>query len=237
MSLLNFTRLPLLICCDAHHLPFLPNTFHFVFAYQTLHHFENPIPVVAECYRVLGKGGYLFFNEEPMDSRLRRFLRGNRTLGGSPTRLQRWSYRLHMEKLFWDDGAAERRAGITEARFGIDLWCQTLEPFSEIDVEINSHLRIHNDLKKRGVISWISGIIGGNVKGYALKAGGEPATGDFHQRLMCLDCGTNLPVNLDAQLPCEQCGRVYPFTDGILRMLPAELEVELYPQPSGISPS
>ena len=47
----------------------------FVFAYQALHHFAQPVPVIAECHRVLGQGGHLFFNEEPMDSPLRRMLR------------------------------------------------------------------------------------------------------------------------------------------------------------------
>jgi SAM-dependent methyltransferase len=95
---------PMLISCDAHHIPFLPNSFQFVFAYQTLHHFENPIPVLAECYRVLGKGGYLFFNEEPMDSRFRRFLRGKRILSHPPTRMQQLGHHLGVEKIFWDDG-------------------------------------------------------------------------------------------------------------------------------------
>ncbi|MBI5207166.1 MAG: class I SAM-dependent methyltransferase [Candidatus Firestonebacteria bacterium] len=89
LSLLNYKRKPMMICCDAHYLPFLSNTFQFIFAYQTLHHFENPIPVIDECYRVLGKGGYFYFNEEPMDSILRRLLRGNRMLSHPPTRLQR----------------------------------------------------------------------------------------------------------------------------------------------------
>jgi ubiquinone/menaquinone biosynthesis C-methylase UbiE len=94
LSLLNYERKPMLVCCDAHHLPFLPNSFQFVFAYQTLHHFENPVPVAAECYRVLGKGGHFFFNEEPMDSSFRRLLRGKRMLSHPPTRLQKLGYRL-----------------------------------------------------------------------------------------------------------------------------------------------
>ena len=68
LSMLDYDHSPLLICCDAHPIPFLQNSFQFVFAYQTLHHFGNPIPVLAECYRILGKGGHLFFNEEPIDS-------------------------------------------------------------------------------------------------------------------------------------------------------------------------
>ena len=45
----RYDHKPMLVCCDAHHLPFLQDSFKFVFAYRTLHHFENPVPVLAEC--------------------------------------------------------------------------------------------------------------------------------------------------------------------------------------------
>jgi hypothetical protein len=46
LSLLNYERMPLLICCDAHHLPFLSNTFMFITAFQMLHRFTDPAPVI-----------------------------------------------------------------------------------------------------------------------------------------------------------------------------------------------
>ncbi len=100
VSLLQFSKIPLLIACDAHSLPFLPDTFNFVFAYRTLHHFENPSPVIAECYRVLGKGGVLFFNEEPMDTPFRRLLRGKRIHASEPKLLERLGYRLGLQNIF-----------------------------------------------------------------------------------------------------------------------------------------
>jgi ubiquinone/menaquinone biosynthesis C-methylase UbiE len=50
LTLLGGDRLPLRICCDAQHLPFLPHTFQFAFACQMLHRFADPAPAVAECY-------------------------------------------------------------------------------------------------------------------------------------------------------------------------------------------
>jgi len=56
----------------AHCTPCLPNTSCLVFAFRTLHHFENHVLVLAECERVLARGGHFLFIEEPMDSALRR---------------------------------------------------------------------------------------------------------------------------------------------------------------------
>jgi SAM-dependent methyltransferase len=228
LSLLNYNRSPMLICCDAHHLPFLPNSFQFVFAYQTLHHFDNPVPVAAECYRVLGRGGYLFFNEEPMDSAFRRLLRGNRMLSHPPTKLQKLGYRLGVEKVFWDDGALERSLGITEARFDIDLWRKVLRPFVIVDIEVNRRLKFHSDLRSPFLNCFLSGFIGGNVRGLCQKVEGEAIVADFRERLMCLDCNSaQLSRMEDKQLVCGNCDRIYPLVDGVIRMLPKELEAGL----------
>ena len=231
LAMLDYDRTPMLISCDAHYIPFLPNSFRFVFAYQTLHHFENPIPVLAECYRVLGKGGYLFFNEEPMDSSFRRLLRGNRTLSHPPTTIQKLGYKLGVEKIFWDDGLIERSLGMTEARFDIDLWRKALQPFTIIDIEINRRLKIHSDLQKPALNSFLSSFVGGNVKGLCLKTEGEVVNDDLRKSLMCLDCQSAQLSGIDEkQLVCKNCNRTYPITDGIIRMLPKQLETELYAQ-------
>jgi SAM-dependent methyltransferase/uncharacterized protein YbaR (Trm112 family) len=233
LSMLNYDCSPLLICCDAHHLPFLPNTFLFVFAYQTLHHFDNPVPVLAECYRVLAKDGYLFFNEEPMGSTFRRLLSGKRLLSHPPTNIQKLGYWLGVEKVFWDDGALERSLGMTEARFDLDLWCKGLAPFTIIDIEVNRKLKIHSNLKKPVINSFLSSFIGGNVKGLCLKKEGEVMYGDFRERLMCLDCNSNQITTInDSQMLCKNCNRLYPIANGVLRMLPKQLEIELYPENS-----
>jgi SAM-dependent methyltransferase len=228
LTLLDYKIAPLLISCDAHYLPFLPNTFNFLFAYQTIHHFQNPTPVLAECYRVLAKNGHLFFNEEPMDSSFRRLLRGNRMLSHPYTSMQKVAQRLGVEKIFWDDGALERSLGMTEARFDLDLWRKALEPFTIIDLEINRKLQIHTKLEKQALNTLAAGFVGGNVRGLCLKREGEAVQNDIRERLICLDCkSTHLSPANDIEVECKNCHRKYPITAGVIRMLPKQLEDEL----------
>lgn len=228
LSLLGYNNLPVLICCDAQYLPFLPDTFQLIFVYEALHHFEDPAPVVSECYRVLGQGGFFYFNEEPMDSSLRRFLRGNRVLSHPPTRIQNIGYRLHVQKLFWDDGAHERSLGMNEARFDIDTWRSALLPFKEVKIEVNSHLKIQTNLYRPFLPTLLSSLVGGNVEGLCRKTAGKPAEGDFREKLMCLDCGTAGLIEQEECLYCQECSRSYPIIECMIRMLPKELEASLY---------
>ena len=230
LLILGYDNQPLRICCDAHHLPFLPNTFQFLFTYRTLHHFGNPIPAVAECFRVLGKGGHFFFNDEPMISPVIRFLRRGRLLSDPPTWLQRLAYRYRLQKVFWDDGALERSLGIIEARYDIDLWRRALSPFAIVDVEVSRRLKIHSNLESPALNAFLTGLIGGNVKGLCLKTGGQIASENIRERLMCLDCGYSSFSEMEqGWLHCGNCGREYPLRDGLIRMLPKTLEAELYP--------
>lgn len=230
LSVLDYAELPLLLCCDAHQLPFLPCSFAFVFAYRTLHHFSDPEPVVAECYRVLARGGHLFCNEEPLDTPLKRRLRGDRVLSRPPTRLQRIAIRLGVERFFWDDVAVERAAGITEARFLPATWRRALRPFADVDLEINRRLRVHTDLRRPGCRRWLAEAVGGNVKALCRKDEGKALAGSPSERLMCLRCGAalTLPAPNASALDCPACGRRYPLLNGVLCMLPEALEAALF---------
>ncbi len=53
----NKPRLPLRICADAYRLPFASGSVPFMFCYDTLHHFPDPVPVIKELFRVLSPGG------------------------------------------------------------------------------------------------------------------------------------------------------------------------------------
>ena len=228
--ILGYDHDPWRICCDAHHLPFLANTFLFIFAYRTLHHFGNPIPAVAECHRILGKGGHFFFNDEPMIGPIIRFTRGGRQLSDPPSRWQRWAYRYRLEKVFWDDGARERTLGIVEARYDLDLWRQTLAPFGKVEVKVSRRLKLRSNLEKPAFNVFLTRLVGGNVKGLCTKEDGETVSGDFRQRLMCLDCRSGgVSQRSDEAFGCPRCGREYPLTDGLIRMLPEGLESSLYP--------
>jgi SAM-dependent methyltransferase/uncharacterized protein YbaR (Trm112 family) len=230
LKLLDYNQSPLLICCDAHAIPFLPNTFQFVFAYQMLHHFGNPIPIVNEVSRILGKGGHFYFNQEPMDSSFRRFLRQDRWLSDPPTLLQKVGIRLGVDKIFWDKWSPEPELGIIEAKYDMDLWRATLQSLEIVDIEVNGRLKIHSDLRKPRFRAWLSGLVGGNITGLCIKKTGEPVTSNFRERLMCLDCNTpRLVMKSNENLRCDHCGRIYPNNDGVIRMLPQELEEQLFP--------
>lgn len=222
-TLLDFESGPLLICCDAHHIPFLPNTFAFVFAYQTLHHFDDLRPIIAECHRVLARHGHFFFDEEPVDSWVRRMARGNRMLSHPPTRAQALAMKIGVEKLFWDDGEHERSQGITEARFDIDEWREFLQPFKVESVVVNRKLKLRSDLYKPALTAFLSSLTGGNIRGLCRKDNGRPVTQPFRERLMCVDCQSDGLMMQETHIVCPNCDRHYPIEDGIVSMLPLEV--------------
>jgi len=224
LVLLGYEDGPMRICCDAHTLPFMEDTFEFVFCYQSLHHFPNPIPVVAECYRVLANGGHMFFSEEPMDSPVKRFLRGDRHLAHPMTSAQRIAHRLHVDRLFWDDSALELSLGMVEARFDIGLWREALQPFDEIGVEVSKKLKLRSDLYRPYLTAKLSGLWGGNVQGLCRKTTGNSVSGEYWQRLRCVDCMSSQLETEATFVRCKTCGRIYPVEDGVLRMLTIELE-------------
>lgn len=228
-QVLGAVDLPERICCDSHYLPFMDNTFAFVFAYRTLHHCANPVPVVRECQRVLGRGGHFFFNEEPLTSPLRRLLRGKRELCSPSTPAQSFARKLGLEKVFWDDGKLERSLGIQEERFERRLWLKALEPFEKADLTVNSKLRLQTDLRRPWLRAFLAGWVGGNVRGLCEKQSGEAPAAQWIDRMICLDCrNPGLITEIGEGLQCAHCGRRYPLVDGIIRMLPREIEASLY---------
>ena len=230
LTLLGGGRLPLRLCCDAQHLPFLPHTFRFAFACQMLHRFADPAPAIAECHRVLGLNGHFFFDEEPLDTATLHWLRGGRVFSAPPTGWQRLAVHLGLDRVFWEhlETASDRARGMTVARFDIGTWRRALSPFAEVSLEVNNHLRIHTDLRRCSPGAILAGLVGGNVRGLCRKTMGEPATGDPLGRLICLDCDSTQLRQGERELHCTSCHRAYPLTDGILRMLPIALERQLY---------
>jgi SAM-dependent methyltransferase len=228
LSLLGYKDMPLLIACDAQHLPFLSHTFRFVFCFQTLHHFDDPDRAVAECYRVLGRGGHFYFAEEPIGGPMRRLLRGNRVRSEPLTPIQRLGARLGVEEIFWRGGALEESLGITESYFDIGVWRHALRRFSKVSAVANRRLRIKTDLRRRTPGYLLASLTGGQVKGLCVKSEGQEASGSPRDRLVCLDCGTAGPSVRETEVLCAACGRSYPIESGILRMFPRELETKLY---------
>jgi SAM-dependent methyltransferase len=232
--LLGYERVPLLISCDAAHLPFLNDTFEFVFAYQMLHRFNDPSPVVAEAYRVLAAGGHFYFDEEPTTSGLRELLRQGRQLTEPPSPMQRIGRRLGLAHVFWDDGAEDRsRWGVQVMRFTLETWRHSLEPFlSQVDLEINGTLKLHTNLERGRVMTGLAGLVGGRTTGLCQKLTGTSPGGSPAERLMCVDCHSHMPVATpQLELRCPACDRLYPRFGTVFRLLPRDLEDEMYGRP------
>lgn len=65
------------------------------------------------------------------------------------------------------------------------------------------------------------------TRGLCIKDEGETPTGDFADRLLCLDCRNSRLKQTPEFVACNECNRRYPIVDGILVMFPEKLELHL----------
>jgi hypothetical protein len=109
------------------------------------------------------------------------------------------------------------------------VWRAALRVFGQARLVVNSRLKLAVDVQRAGLGSSLAALVGGNVRGLCTKTEGEAAAGDPRDRLMCLECeSSSLEGSGDTQLACRECGSSYPVSGGVVRMLPAALERELY---------
>lgn len=130
---LKLSRIPPAVCSDAYHLPFHSESFAFVFIYQTLHHFPDPLPILKEVKRVLKPEGVFFFNEEPIRQNY------NLRLWRRPTKLRWWEKPLKYFGLLHfisEIGKTETDAGILETSFDLNTWEEALNIFKNVEAEI-----------------------------------------------------------------------------------------------------
>lgn len=229
----DLARLPLRLCCDANRLPLRTASLPFVFCYQTLHHFPDPAPIVAELRRVLVPGGWLYFDEEPIRRLLRlRLYRAAPIYSTSAQRASRWRQKL-------DSFCAARVCN--EEAFGIvendDItlaqWRRALEGF---DGEVTLHTvhGIETDLfrPRRRVHRVLAHLFGGVIAGLVRKPGEpEPWVERIEQALVCPAClAQGSEVSLSPEWRCPSCGETYPERDGVRLLLPPEQRRALYPE-------
>jgi len=137
---LNMERIPFRVCCDAHNLPFVNGVFPFVFAWGTLHHFPDPVPVLREARRVLHPDGLFYFDEEPIRRRL-----------GVPlfrtdvppllTRAQKLLLKIGLLPYIATlGGKREVASGVHEGTFGIGELRSDLSVFNQCELTFNPQL-------------------------------------------------------------------------------------------------
>ena len=232
---LKLKKIPQRICADAYHLPFLDNSFEFVFCYQTLHHFPDPSPVAREIYRVLKPGGHFFVNEEPVSQRL------NLNLWRRPTKLRAWEKILKYTLVLpfvSTIGKTETNHGILEETFNIKTWEKSLDCFENAAVWLKPYpLESESKINKKRSTDWLKpdlltrsliNLSGGGIKILARKGGNLQSKSNF-QIERFLACPLCLET-LTKKLACSKCKTSYQSFKGIKLLLPKRLMVKLYPK-------
>lgn len=231
------------ICCDAYNLPFVSNSFPFVFIALSLHHFPDPAPVINEAIRVLTPTGYFFFDEEPIKQ-------------GINLNLWRRDYHLRwFEKilkytlvLIWLSriGRAEVDHGILEETFSLETWEKALSPFPKAEVYQSVFpFSWKTTIHKSGIQGWIIPnyfvrlglfLFGGGIGGLAqIKKRGRPATQpDLFKMLGCPTCRqkdtlTSLHRHKN-YLICSRCKIRYTQKNHVWMLLTPKMSRQLYGQ-------
>jgi SAM-dependent methyltransferase len=236
-------KVPLRVCCDANHLPFLSGSVPFVFCYETLHHFPEPKPIVEEIYRVLSPGGYFLFNEEPY----RRVLHVNLYNAGKiyanqpakPGRLRK--IRNILDVFFAKKTCNEVEHGIIENDdITIGTWKNALGLFEEKKVNLHSSTLVKNANSelfhpKSRYKFLLAYLLGGEISGVSRKAGELVRVADSVRDVLicpsCLEEGFEVKLNsLGNALTCTRCSKLYPIYDGVVFLFVPEKMEELYPE-------
>ena len=236
------TGSPIRICCDANNLPFRPNSVGFMFCYETLHHFPEPLAITREIYRALAPGGYFFFDEEPYKQILHLNLyRGNKAY--SKESLNRSTVRRAFDRFFCAGSCNEVEHGILENnQISLDSWKHALELFDERDVELcpaaGFPLRSKLFDPASHTTYLAAYLLGGNISGVCRKSGEEVGgIGSIYDALICPSCQqSGSAVQLQRKgvsFLCPQCLKIYPVVDDVLFLFEYEKFAQLYPEVFG----
>lgn len=228
-------HLPLSVCCDAYHLPFLSDSIPFVFSYAMLHHFPDPSPIVQEVCRVLRPGGCFFFADEPYRKVLHLPLYTLKRSTMPRNKVQRL-----MNYFLGEQAGNEEDHGIVEnRRIGIRVWRRALSPFYEKEVRIRSWIRnVESDLfrPEDRLRFYGASLMGGSLRGICRKAGNVSvkAAESIQEVLACPSClergRESRTAETGKKVQCVTCGRIFPIANGVLFLLSEQKMDALYPE-------
>jgi len=230
-------QLPLRICADLNHAPFKTGSIPFVFCYQTLHHFPDPAPIVAEVHRFIAPGGVFFFAEEPFKRGFHLSLYKTDKAFSTQHR-DRGVLRKALDHLFADLTCNEVEHGVIENDdIPLKVWRKTLAVFDRKDIRLVSINRIASDLDESVILPkrLFNSFWGGEITGTCYKAGKlEHSTGSILDALACPVClasgkESDLKCAPDAFI-CQECGVQHPVKDGVVFLMEPELRGRIYPE-------
>jgi ubiquinone/menaquinone biosynthesis C-methylase UbiE len=230
-------KLPMRICCDANVLPFASASIPFIFCYQTLHHFPNPIPIIEEIHRVLSLGGNFFFDEEPYRKVLHLSLYASRKIHSKES-LNANKLRKILDHFCAKESNNEIEYGITENdEISLMTWRNALNIFDEKEIIIQSvkHLTSSELFKPRNYAKYILAyLLGGTIFGTCRKTGiVDTRYKSIMGTLICPSCLVNRfespLVQKDTTFSCMRCKKDYPVIDGVVFLFTHEKFEELYP--------
>jgi SAM-dependent methyltransferase/uncharacterized protein YbaR (Trm112 family) len=232
------TKAPLRICCDAYNLPFMTKSLPFVFCYETLHHFPDPTPIVAEAHRVLLPGGFFLFDEEPYKKILHLDLYKGQKIY-SPQSLRRSMTRRILDRFFSAPVCNEVEHGVLENDdIPIARWKKALAPFDtrEVSLKPTVHASVESSLfGPRSYVKYLAAyLLGGTMSGICQKSSaGVGRQLSINEAIICPSCkqmGNEVPLNQnDSCFLCAKCSKAYPVVDDVVFLFAHDKLAELYP--------
>lgn len=240
-KLFEFKKVPKTVCADAENLPFKSSSFPFLFIYETLHHFPDPILVIKEAYRILNPGGILFIGAEPVKQGFQvKFWR-------RPTKLRFWEKILKYTLILpfiSHIGGTEVNHGILEEAFSLKTWEKALAVFNKVEAKFSLPIGIgerifKNSAKKEFELSFptraILWCLGGGLEAICQKEGRmlSKSSIKLDNLFICPACKKTinkeviLKKNGDLKYTCGVCKTTYIKKSGVLVLLEKSLEKKL----------
>lgn len=231
---LKLNKMPVLICADAENLPFTNNSFPFVFAFETLHHFPKPHIVLQEMNRVASKGGHIFFSEEPIKQAVNLgFWRRDYNL----SILEKILKMLLILPFISSLGGVETKFGVIENTFSLSTWQEAISIFKLVDITIEPVFwgpKAKLFTNKKWSINLLTRLLvaiqGGGITMLAKKEGlFSKSTKDILILMSCPVCKKSSLKHYKNSLLCTFCKTNYPVVDNIYIMLVPALRKKIYP--------